>query len=76
MAAPVAETNKQKLIGVVNSIVRQIGAKEKLGTERDVVITDQAKSLLHTFSKLNGIELDTMNAVSDDITRTGLWDLT
>ena len=76
MAAPVAEMNKQKVIDEVNSIVRQIGAKEKLGTERDVVISDQAQSFLHTFSKLNGIELDTMKAVSDHITRTKVWDLT
>ena len=56
MAAPVAEMNKQKLIDDVNSIVRQIGSKEKLGTERDVVIRAQTKSLLHTFSKLDGID--------------------
>ena len=38
MAAPVA---KQKLIAEVNSIVHQIGAKEKLGTDKDEEINEQ-----------------------------------
>ena len=73
-----AEMSKQKLIDEVNFIVRQIGAREKLGTERDEAVSDQAKVLLQTFSKLDGdgIESKTVNAVIDHITRTKVWDLT
>ena len=62
--------DEQELKRQVDAIVRQIGAREKLGTERDVAIIDQ------TFSKLTGIESDTVNAVIDYIERTKVWDLT
>ena len=54
----------------VDSIVGHIETQKKLGTDRDELIAEHAKSLFHTFSKLNGIELDTVNAVSDHINRT------
>ena len=68
--------SKKKLIAEVDSIVRHIETQVQLGTNRDKITAEQADLLLHTFSKLNGIEIDTMNVVSDHIKRTGVWDLT
>ena len=42
---------------------------------QEVVINEQANSLLNTFSKLSGIERDTVTAVSNYINRTKVWNL-
>ena len=68
--------SKETLMAEVDAIVRHIEAEVQLGTDRDEVTAEQAKSLLHTFSKLDGIEPDTATAVSNHIGRTMMWDLT
>ena len=67
--------SKEKLIADVDSIVGHVERQVQFGTDRDEVIAEQAKLLLQTFSKLSGISRDTANAVSNHISRTGLWNL-
>ena len=62
--------SKEKLMAEVDSIVGHIEAQVQLGTDKDEVTAEQAKSLLHTFSKLGGIEPDRATAVSNHIDRT------
>ena len=68
--------SKEKLMAEVDSIVGHIEAQVELGIDKDQVTAEQAKSLLHTFSKLDGIALDTASAVSNHISRKQVWDLT
>ena len=70
--------SKETLMAEVDSIVRYIEVKVRFGTDKDEVIAEQAKSLLHTFSKLAqcGIELATATAVSNHIGRTMIWNIT
>ena len=75
-SARVAGMSKEKLIAEVDSIVGNIETQVQLGTDKDEVTAEQANVLLHTLSKLKGIKLDTVNAVSDHIGRTGVWSLT
>ena len=67
--------SKETLIAEVDLIVGHIETQVQLGTNKDVVTAEQADLLLDTFSKLKGITLDTVNAVSDHIGRTGVWSL-
>ena len=81
--SPLAESarvgmSKETLMAEVDSIVGQIEAQLQLGKDKDQVTAEQAKSLLHTFSKLAqcGIELATATAVSNHIGRTMMWNIT
>ena len=67
--------SKETLIAEVDLIVGHVETQVQLGTNKDVVTAEQADLLLDTFSKLKGIKLDTVNAVSDHIGRTGVWSL-
>ena len=68
--------SKETLMAEVDSIGGHIEAQVQLGKDKDQVTAEQAKSLLHTFSKLDGIALDTASAVSNHISRKQVWDLT
>ena len=67
-------TTAEELIRDIDQRVAHITAQVSLGADRDEVSAEQAKSLLATFSKLNGLELPVVTAVSKHLQNIGGWD--
>ena len=66
-------TSADALIADINMRVEHIHAQVGLGAVREDVVDEQSKALLGTFSKLSGIELEVVTAVSNHLSsRSGV----